>query len=121
MVSTAGVHLVGRAQATLVHCGWLGKVAEKDRSALTPGLELLEHASTLSKILVFCFPIRSIDAAHVERPWWGGPTLHSRRHLVRALQCNQTPDSTSAVSITLHGRNPGYMTSPRLTDERHYA
>lgn len=81
MVSTAGVHLVGRAQATLVHCGWLGKVAEKDRLALTPGLELLEHASTPSKILMFCFPIISIDAAHVERPWWGGLTLHSRRHL----------------------------------------
>jgi len=62
------VYLAGRARATLVHCGWLGKVAEKDRSALTPDLELLEHASTSSKILVFCFLISSIDAAHVERP-----------------------------------------------------
>jgi hypothetical protein len=40
------VYLAGRARAgSNTHCGWLGKVAEKARSALPPGLELLESAS----------------------------------------------------------------------------
>lgn len=98
MVSIAGVYLAGRAQAEQ-HGGWLGNMAEKDRSALPPDIELLEYTSTPSEILNVSFPdrirCRSMSSAYslVGRTT-ARPTLHSRRHLAyHALQCNQIPDS----------------------------
>jgi hypothetical protein len=125
------VYLAGRARAaggSNTHCGWLGKVAEKARSALPPGLELLESASMYSiENTGALFPgrihCRSILCTVVCRTpttpnlLVGRPGTSSElRNVTRPLTRPQL-----LLSINLHRRDPGYMTSPRLTDERHYA
>jgi hypothetical protein len=134
MLSPARVYLAGRARAgSNTHCGWLGKVAEKVRSALPPGLELLESASMYyigntgvlfpgrihcrSILCMYC----GMSNAHYTQIIGGaaqhctaGGTSSELRSVTRALTRPQL-----SLSINLHG--PGYMTSPRLTDERHCA